>query len=138
HQYYESMARRLYFEFFYKRGEDTRVRRAVVLMGPRRVGKSVMMHHAISQLIQDGRSPKKIAFINIENPVFMNCSPDQIFSCIRSAVGDITLDGWFIFFDEIQYMPMWEVHLKIMVDSYRESRFIVSGSAAAALTLKSK
>lgn len=45
--------------------------------------------------------------------------------------------GWLVFFDEIQYLKNWELHLKTMVDTYRDSKFIVSGSAAAALKFKS-
>jgi hypothetical protein len=40
-------------------------------------------------------------------------------------------------FDEIQYLKQWEVHLKALVDDYPKVRFIASGSAAAALRLKS-
>lgn len=43
----------------------------------------------------------------------------------------------FVFFDEIQYLKNWELHLKSLVDSYHNIKFIVSGSAAAALKLKS-
>jgi hypothetical protein len=39
---------------------------------------------------------------------------------------------------EIQYLPKWEIHLKSLVDSYSTYQFIASGSAAAALKLKSK
>ncbi|WP_262713872.1 ATP-binding protein [Sphingobacterium cavernae] len=38
-----------------------------------------------------------------------------------------------MFFDEIQYLKDWERHLKVLVDSYPDTKFIVSGSAAAAL-----
>ncbi|WP_052700638.1 ATP-binding protein [Methylocucumis oryzae] len=41
-------------------------------------------------------------------------------------------------FDEIQYLPGWEVHLKSLVDSYPTYKFIATGSAAAALKLKSR
>lgn len=44
---------------------------------------------------------------------------------------------WFVFFDEIRYLKGWEVHLKVLVDRYPHTKFIVSGSAAAALRLKS-
>lgn len=43
----------------------------------------------------------------------------------------------YLIFDEIQYLKNWEVHLKTLVDSYHQIKFIVSGSAAAALKLKS-
>jgi predicted AAA+ superfamily ATPase len=68
----------------------------------------------------------------------MNCGLDRIFAYVRAASNDASFDGWYIFFDEIQYMPDWEVHLKVMVDSYRGCRFIASGSAAAALLIKSR
>lgn len=38
-----------------------------------------------------------------------------------------------MFFDEIQYLKDWERHLKVLVDSFPNTKFIVSGSAAAAL-----
>ncbi|HHS94979.1 MAG TPA: ATP-binding protein, partial [Phaeodactylibacter sp.] len=41
------------------------------------------------------------------------------------------------FFDEIQYLKDWERHLKVLVDSYPNTKFIASGSAAAALKVKS-
>ena len=43
-----------------------------------------------------------------------------------------------VIFDEIQYLRDWEVHLKDLVDNYPHIKFIASGSAAAALQLKSK
>jgi uncharacterized protein len=42
-----------------------------------------------------------------------------------------------IIFDEIQYLRDWEFHLKDLVDSFPNAKFIASGSAAAALRLKS-
>lgn len=41
--------------------------------------------------------------------------------------------GSYIFFDEIQYLKDWERHLKVLVDSFPNTKFVVSGSAAAAL-----
>lgn len=135
---YEQMPRRLFFPAFYDLVSIGDVRRAVVLMGPRRVGKTVMMHHTISSLIRSGVSPRKIVHINIENPIFFHISLEKLFQYARRAVADDTHADWYVFFDEIQYMADWEIHLKVMVDSYRSARFIVSGSAAASLQLKSK
>jgi uncharacterized protein len=42
-----------------------------------------------------------------------------------------------VIFDEIQYLKDWEVHLKVLTDRHPNTRFIASGSAAAALRLKS-
>ena len=44
----------------------------------------------------------------------------------------------FVMFDEVQYLKDWEQHLKSLVDSFPSIRFVASGSAAAALKMKSR
>lgn len=134
---YNQKPRRLYFDLFYPLVEDTSVNRAVVLMGPRRVGKTVMMNHTIQRLLERGVPPKKICFINIENPIYNNIPLEQLFNYARKATGEAEAKGWFVFFDEIQYLKNWEVHVKVLVDSFPKTKFVVSGSAAAALKLAS-
>lgn len=137
HAEYKSMSRRLYFDLFYPFVLETDVKRAVVLMGPRRVGKTVMLFHSIDQLIADGVHPQKVFFIGIDNPIFLNLSLEEILLLCKEAVRLQDLMGCYVFFDEIQYLKDWERHLKVLVDSYPQTKFIVSGSAAAALQLKS-
>lgn len=135
--FYTSMQRRSYFDLFIHLVTETSVRRAVVLMGPRRVGKTVMMQHAVQYLLENSIDPLKIAYISIETPIYNNIGLEKLFSLCRKATKQESLKGWYIFFDEIQYLKDWEVHLKSLVDSYPYTRFVVSGSAAAALKLKS-
>lgn len=134
---YLQMRERLYFDLFYPLVEDLSLRRAVILMGPRRVGKTVMLYHTIHRLIREGVHPHQIAFVSIENPFFNNISLEQLFKTCLQASGRTHAKGYYIFFDEIQYLSGWEVHLKSLVDSYPHTKFVVSGSAAAALKLKS-
>ncbi|MBW4891438.1 ATP-binding protein [Mucilaginibacter sp. HMF5004] len=135
---YKEMKSRLYFDLFYPLVEETEPRRAVVLMGPRRVGKTVMMYHTIQKLLDQKVVDKnKVCFINIENPLYFNMALEELFSLARSASGVSSPAGYYVFFDEIQYLTNWEIHLKVLVDSYPKTKFIVSGSAAAALKLKS-
>jgi uncharacterized protein len=134
---YNQFQRRLYFDLFYPLVKETDVKRAVVLMGPRRVGKTVMLHHAIENLIENKIDKHRICFIGIDNPIYLNISLENLFMLARKAVGCNETKGWYVFFDEIQYLKDWEVHLKVLVDSFPHTKFIVSGSAAAALKLKS-
>jgi uncharacterized protein len=133
----EEMRRRLYFELFFTLVEEKDVKRAVVLMGPRRVGKTVMMHHAIAELMKRGVDRQKICYIGIDNPIYLNIELERLFEFSREAAGKPDAKGWYVFFDEIQYLKDWEVHVKVLVDSYPHTKFIVSGSAAAALKFKS-
>lgn len=134
---YNEMQRRLYFEIFKSLVKERDVRRAVVLMGPRRVGKTVMLYHMVQDLIEQGVNPKKIIFVTIENPIYNNISLEQLFAYSKEATGLTDKSDWYMIFDEIQYCRDWEVHLKTLVDSYRKDKFIVSGSAAAALKFAS-
>lgn len=130
---YNSMSKRLYFDLFYPYVIEKKVRRALVLMGPRRVGKTFMLFHCIQQLIDEKISPQKIFFVGIDNPIYVHLSLEDILSLCKQSLNQENLNGCYVFFDEIQYLKDWERHLKILVDSYPETKFIVSGSAAAAL-----
>jgi hypothetical protein len=130
---YSSMSKRLYFKLFYPFVVEKEIKRAVVLMGPRRVGKTVMMFHTIDQLIQEEVNPQKLFFIGIDNPIYINLSLQEILDLCAQALKIKTLEDCYVFFDEIQYLKDWERHLKVLVDSYPKTKFIVSGSAAAAL-----
>lgn len=134
---YYAMKRRLYFDLFRPLVVNMDVRRAVVLMGPRRVGKTVMLYHLVQSLIDEGHAPNKIVFITIENPIYNNISLEELYHLSKEASNLESEDDLIIIFDEIQYCKDWELHLKTLVDSYRKVKFVVSGSAAAALNYAS-
>lgn len=130
---YKEMSKRFYFDLFYPFITETDIRRAVVLMGPRRVGKTVMMFHTIDKLINEDINPQRIFFIGIDNPIYVNLSLQEILDLCKESVKVQSLENCFVFFDEIQYLKDWERHLKVLVDTYPKTKFVVSGSAAAAL-----
>jgi hypothetical protein len=131
------MPKRTYFGPFYEMVTDRSINRAVVLMGPRRVGKTVMIYQTIDGLIKAGVPSRRIIYVPLDAPLYNGLALQK---CIEIALDAETLDrngDCYVFFDEIQYLKDWEVHLKSLVDSFRNMRFVVSGSAAAALKLKS-
>ena len=77
----------------------------------------------------------KITIVNTikKNPIYINLSLQDILDLCTEALKIKNLDDCYIFFDEIQYLKDWERHLKVLVDTYPKTKFIVSGSAAAAL-----
>mgnify|MGYP000966792840 FL=1 len=136
----QKMRPRPYLKEFYRLVTTTDVRRAVVLMGPRRVGKTVLLHHAIAKLLGSGEfKPKHICYASVDNPLFNGLNLEEFLQFYSEASGVArAAAGIFVFFDEIQYLRDWEVHLKSLVDSYKHVTVTVSGSAAAALRLKSR
>ncbi len=130
---YSAMSNRLYFDLFYPFVKEKNARRALVLMGPRRVGKTVMLFHCIDQLLIEKVNPQQIFFIGIDNPIYVHLGLEDILTLCKNALRLNQLKGCYVFFDEIQYLKDWERHLKVLVDAYPDTKFIVSGSAAAAL-----
>ena len=135
---FSSLTPRPYLDLLYPLIKQRSVRRAVVLMGPRRVGKTVMIHHAIAKLMKEGTPPRSICYISVDHPVYNNLDIDRFMEAYRNAAGvDFEKHECFIFFDEIQYLKSWEKYIKAVVDRYSSVKCFVSGSAAAALRLKS-
>ena len=110
---YREMSKRLFFDLFYPLVKETNVNRALVLMGPRRVGKTVMLFHTIHELLIENIHPQKIFFIGIDNPIYMHLGLEDILMLAKSAVNGESIEGCFVFFDEIQYLKDWERHLKL-------------------------
>ena len=127
---------RLYLDLLYPLVSDTSINRAVVLLGPRRVGKTYLIFHLIERLISDGVNPKNIGYLDVEHPILHYQSLEAMVSFLEESAQPG--ETHYIFFDEIQYLRDWELHLKSMVDIRPDLRILVSGSAAAALKRQSQ
>jgi predicted AAA+ superfamily ATPase len=115
---------------------DTRLRRAVVLLGPRRVGKTILIHHVIGGLLRGGVAPGAIGHVEMDHPLLHGQTVDDLvrqFERLAPAVEGPR----YLFFDEIQAHRDWERYLKPLVDHRPDLRVLVSGSAAAALKRRS-
>jgi predicted AAA+ superfamily ATPase len=130
--------RRAYFAPFMRLLLEREVHRAIVLIGPRRVGKTVLLRQAIQSLLDGGSAGNTIVYVALDTPLYSGLSLESLvrtFVDLHRHPSDRPL--W-VFFDEVQYLKDWQTHLKSLVDSFRSIRFVASGSAAAALRLKSR
>lgn len=137
--FYKEMTPRSYLDIFYPLVSNMALKRAVILMGPRRVGKTVMLYHTIQRLIDEGVSAQNIIYISVETPIYNKIYLEQLFNLSRQTLGKApdTKEEFYVFFDEIQYLKEWEVNLKSLVDTYKNVKFVASGSAAAELKKRS-
>jgi uncharacterized protein len=115
---YETTFRRKYFDIFYQKLLDVSVRRALVLMGPRRIGKTVMVYHSIRSLLYSLIPPENIMYVSLETPIYTGLSLERILNYFQELFNHPRDAQLFIFFDEIQYLRNWEIHLKSLVDSF--------------------
>ncbi|WP_022662316.1 ATP-binding protein [Paucidesulfovibrio longus] len=135
--FYDDLGRRDYFPEFYRLLAVSTVRRAVVLMGPRRVGKTVMLFQTVAELLRAGQNPTRILYVSVDMPLFQGMPLERLMRLFMERNGIDRQERMVVLFDEIQYLPDWERHLKSLMDTYLHARVAVSGSAAAALKLKS-
>jgi predicted AAA+ superfamily ATPase len=127
--------RRAYF-FAFREMLRQPVQRAVILMGARRVGKTTLLHQLIGESSQTNEFGK-ILFASIDAPTFSNLRLEQLLELFVTICPHDSNAPRLVVFDEIQYLPDWERHLKDLVDRFPRTKFIASGSAGAALKRKS-
>jgi uncharacterized protein len=112
------------------------VQRAVVLLGARRVGKTTLLR----QLIHDATGAGDLGpvlYASVDAPTYSGLGLDDLLRLFEEVQPHDPRAARLVVFDEVQYLPDWERHLKDLVDSYPQTRFVASGSAGAALKRKS-
>ena len=134
---FAAFPRRAYLQPFTRLLRQDGPQRALLLLGPRRVGKTILVFHAIDDLLQRKVAGRDILYISLETPTFFGQSLESLVRRFQKIFERPTGTPLFVFFDEIQYLKGWDVHLKSLVDSFRGIQFVATGSAAAALKHKS-
>ncbi len=107
----------------------TDLKRACVLSGPRRVGKTVILHQLAQELLKQGRDPKEILYLSLDHTIIKQERFDRLLEIYRQNIhpgGDATA----LLLDEIQFLDDWPTWLKMTVDFQPEYRIVATGSAA--------
>lgn len=128
--------KRVYFNPFKKLALNFDIRRAAILLGPRRVGKTFLVKQLIQDAIDGGINPHDMLYVSIDATIYAGLSLEKFLSFMPPQANSNAQRV--VVFDEIQYRRDWEIELKDLVDNYKHIKFIASGSAAAALRLKSR
>ncbi|MFT7724057.1 MAG: ATP-binding protein [Roseateles sp.] len=110
---------------------DEQLRRAVVLLGPRRVGKTILIRHLIADLLAAGVPAHRVAYVEMDHPLLHGQSLADLIQQFEAIAPDGS-GTRYVFFDDVQSHKDWEKHLKPLVDHRPDLRILVSGSAAAA------
>lgn len=121
--------RRLAFNACGRYLEDASLRRAVLLSGPRRVGKTTVLQQMAQALVQKGDAPKSILYLSLDHPLLKLLSLREILSLFHESFYP---DGQpaTLLLDEIQYAPQWETEVKLLVDHKPQYRILATGSAS--------
>jgi len=128
-------------EYFNSLKEKLAEKQIIAIIGPRRVGKSVLMEQLISDLLGQKVSPKEILFAQLDEPNFENEKGllvsrilDVYFKHVLGKMPRDIDNRIFVFLDEIQKAGKWSEILKSHYDRNFKIKFLVSGSSSAGLT----
>lgn len=121
---------------------------ALLINGPRRVGKTTMINQLIRYLIEEKNVPaNRILFFSLDDPLMQQIpSKDQgtFFEALLAQWAQVAGTSLrnspytlYCFLDEIQRLPRWELYIKRYVDLHYPIRFIISGSASHTIFRKS-
>lgn len=106
------------------------LRRAVMVTGPRRVGKSTVLLQVAKRLVQDGAEPKSVLHLTLDHPLLRQVRFDQILDAYRGAVYTES-KRTFLLIDEVHYAADWDLHVKTLVDHFHHQyRIIATGSSS--------
>ena len=128
-----TLKKRQYFHLFFPIVSNFKLLRAVVLMGPRRVGKTVILFQTIQEFLNKGFPSNHIIYLPLDEPLFYSLSLEELVNKYINIMNLSSLKNKVIIFDEIQYLKRWDVQLKTLVDRHKGAKFIASGSTAGAL-----
>lgn len=130
--------KREYFKNFKNLVLNKNIQRSVILMGPRRVGKTVMLQQLVDDVLNNRKlSPLNVFYISVDDPVYHNISLEKFVILFQQKTKHSIKTKKLVIFDEIQYFKNWERHLKVLTDKYPHIKFVASGSSAAALKRQS-
>ena len=120
-----------------------RLPQMISVTGPRRVGKSTLLRQCIRKLIQENgkEQAQRIVYFTMDDPALLlpHIDMDRFFEELVAEFARRAKDGAvYLFLDEIQKFPRWELYLKKHYDLKTPVRFVVSGSASAPIFRKSR
>lgn len=115
---------------------------ATLIIGARRVGKSVLMYQAIDNLLKSGVQGNRTFFIQGDNPLLIEAFSGKRFlyelltifeSFFLNKEFSTLEETLYVFIDEAQNIPDWEMDVKSIIDLKYKIKFIVTGSSSSEL-----
>jgi len=104
-------------------------RKVMVIIGPRRSGKSSLLNQEISSLMAKGVPASKIVAVNLEDDRLQwnNTSLDELLQVRAQLYPDIAINELYFFLDEVQNAPDWERFVRRLHDT-QGTHIAITGS----------
>ena len=107
--------------------------RLVMILGPRRVGKTVSMYQVVRRLLKRGVAPRRLWWLHMAHPLLTRVDLGDLIKVIIDSAGASDAKPACVFVDEVTYARDWALWLKTIYDEAWPVRLVATSSAAAAL-----
>lgn len=102
--------------------------RAIMLSGPRQVGKTTLLMQTINDLLEKGVPPSNILYATFDHPVFKLAGLEAVLEAWREL--EPKGEGpEYLFLDEAQFIKDFGTWTKHQVDFFKHRRIVFTGSA---------
>lgn len=106
--------------------------RIVTVTGIRRCGKSSLLALTVNRLLRDGVPKENILYVGFDDERLLSMSPenfDELLQAYREMFPGTSLHDVYMFFDEIQLIPGWEMFVLRVYKNYCKHIFITGSTA---------
>ncbi len=108
--------------------ESPPAHRAILLSGPRQIGKTTLLLQAIAELLQSGIRPGNILYATFDHPVCKLAGLDAVLEAWREL--EPKAEGpEYLFLDEAQFIKNIGTWVKHQVDFFKTKRIVFTGSS---------
>lgn len=108
-------------------------RRAHLILGPRRVGKTTVMYQTVRALLNHGLAPDRLWWMRLDHPYLLRQDLGSLVRRVIDTSGSSSGHEVVLFLDELVYAQQWDRWLKTFHDEGWPVRVVATSSATAAL-----
>jgi predicted AAA+ superfamily ATPase len=109
--------------------DNPTLRRAILLSGPRRVGKTTLLQQIATARVAEGQAPRSVLYVSLEHPLLKLVTLRGILALYHEHIYPEGQPATLLL-DEVQYAKDWETEVKLLVDHRPELRVVATGSAS--------
>ncbi len=126
-------------DFFYLKRE-IESKEVTSIQGPRRVGKTILLHQLIQFLLEKKLNPKSILYLSMDDEELRSegATINDVLNTYSKYVIQKRLDSLdpkhYIFLDEIQEIPRWSYTIKNIYDMGYNLKIFISSSSSVSIS----
>jgi predicted AAA+ superfamily ATPase len=107
-------------------------RKVVTLVGIRRSGKTFLLYETMRRLLEMGVDRRQLLYLNFEDDRLLPIQTGELDLILRAheeLYPEFSDEKKYLFFDEVQNVPSWEIYLRRLHDTEDASLFVTGSSS---------